>query len=125
MRGRVRLSPDTYTTNQRDIMKIEHGDTGFHVTTSTGFVLSVQYGPGNYCENYATFSYSPKGCKVPEVETVEIAIWRTDDQQFIRLGNDDVAGYVPVSLIPKIMLDLEENNLAVAIHRITSRELED
>ena len=105
-------------------MKIKHGDSGFHITTSTGFVLSVQYGAGNYCENYSTFSYSLEDHTIPEVETVEIAIWRTDDQQFIRLGNDDVAGYVPVSLIPKIMLDLEENNLAVAIHRITSEEFE-
>ena len=104
-------------------MKIKHGDNGFHIITSTGFVLSVQYGAGNYGSNYNGFNYSMKGKNVPEAETVEIAIWKNDDKQFIRLGNDDVAGYVPVSLLPKIMLDLEENNLAVAIHRITSREL--
>ena len=102
-------------------MKIKHLDKGFHLTTTTGYVLSVQYGAGNYCENYALHNFYLKGEEVPEVATVEIAIWREKDANFIPLGPDSVAGYVPVSLLPKIMLDLEEGKLEVAIDRIVNR----
>lgn len=33
---------------------ITHG-SGFHMTFSNGYTLSVQFGMGNYCEHYKTF----------------------------------------------------------------------
>ena len=28
------------------------GKKGFHITFDNGYTVSVQFGPGNYCENY-------------------------------------------------------------------------
>ena len=99
-------------------MNIKHGDKGFHITTSTGYVLSVQYGAGNYCENYCGGNYSMKGEEVPEVSQVEIAIWRTDDPRMLELNGDTVAGHVPFSLIPHIIIDLEESKFDNVIRRL-------
>jgi hypothetical protein len=102
-------------------MNIKHGDKGFHITTSTGYVLSVQYGAGNYCENYRG-NFGMKGEEVPEVSTVEIAIWRTDDSRMIEIdGGSQVAGHVQFSLIPHIIIDLESNNLDSVTRRLKNR----
>lgn len=72
--------------------RITHG-TGFHMTFENGWTVSVQFGPGNYCDNYKEpFPYRDE--RVPEYESTnaECAVWGPDGQ-FVRWGDwgDDVS----------------------------------
>ena len=49
---------------------------GFHIKFSNGITLSVQFGPGNYCEKQNSMDYEkPKKVDRWESENAEIAIW--------------------------------------------------
>ena len=91
-------------------MKIKHGDKGFLYTTKSGYALSVQYGGGNYCGNRG-LDYRVRGEDVPETSDCEIALWNTNtkDQPFIPLSeNETVRGWVPLDLIPHLMIALDD-----------------
>ena len=56
------------------------GGRGFHITFENGFTVSVQFGPGNYCEHYdgdilAFTSHPPR---LLESIDAEIAVWGPD-----------------------------------------------
>ena len=57
------------------------GGKGFHVTFKNGWTISVQFGPGNYCDNYdldyMSF-YNRKSGADLESTTAEIAYWGPD-----------------------------------------------
>ncbi|GAG44524.1 unnamed protein product, partial [marine sediment metagenome] len=36
---------------------------GFHVTFKNGWTVSVQFGAGNYCDNYEDMDYTPESPK--------------------------------------------------------------
>lgn len=70
------------------------GSKGFHLTFANGYTLSVQFGPGNYCEhrNHPTYS-APRGCDW-SLEGAEIAILAPSGA-FLPLDNGDkVAGWL-------------------------------
>ena len=100
-------------------MKIKHGDKGFHFTTESGYVLSVQYGAGNYCENQH-ISFDARGEAVPESEDCEIAIWMAGpgNQPFLDLNGDQVANRVPIALIPQILVDLQGERMECVLHTL-------
>ena len=70
---------------------------GFHITFRNGVTVSVQFGGGNYCQNYddAIVSNLPKGA---ESIDAEIAIWDKNGKwltkEFRPNINDDVIGRV-------------------------------
>ena len=67
------------------------GNKGFRITFSNGWTASVQWGGGNYCENYSirnTF-----GDVVPASKDAEIAAWDKNDVWF-NFGGDEVKGNV-------------------------------
>ena len=63
------------------MFKITSGK-GFHITFANGYTVSVQFGPGNYCENYQKSVPNPKSYEKLESEcgekgskTAECAVW--------------------------------------------------
>ena len=102
-------------------MKIKHGDKGFLYTTNSGYALSVQYGGGNYCGNRA-IDYRVRGEDVPETSDCEIAMWKegpslSEAGGFLPLSDaaiddtfsaDTVRGWVPLDLIPHLMIALDD-----------------
>lgn len=79
------------------------GTKGFHVRTPSGWTLSVQFGGGNYCDNYdEPINDEP----VPPSANAEIAVWETsnfDERGWLDLGDDDVAGHVTVLQVVDIL----------------------
>ena len=100
-------------------MKIKHGNKGFLYTTKSGYALSVQYGSGNYCGN-SRISFDVRGEAVPETSDCEIAMWAEIDGKcgpFLPLSDaakddafsaDTVRGWVPLDLIPHLMIALQD-----------------
>lgn len=77
---------------------------GFQVTVN-GYILSVQFGPGNYCGN-RHMSYSElKSGNACKCETAEIALWANDEKQaFVPLlNNNDVAGWIKADKVAAIL----------------------
>lgn len=65
---------------------------GFHVTFANGWTVSVQFGRGNYCDNYdAVGSW---GDPVPPSRTAEIAAWPSGGDMIVIDDGDTVRGYV-------------------------------
>lgn len=101
-------------------MKIKHGERGFHITTDSGYVLSVQYGSGNYCQNQNS-PFDATGDDLPESRDCEIAIWKDDGNlrsPMIEINGSQVTGWVPMELIPQIMLDLQADRFESVCHAL-------
>ncbi len=75
---------------------------GFRMTFENGFEISVQWGPGNYCEKRdADFGLSEKS-KFWESCSAEIAIFYKDDSM-VSLGQDTVEGWVSADQVAKVI----------------------
>ena len=77
---------------------------GVRLKFDNGYELSVQIGPGNYCENYGTpFGRMNEIPTLIDCETAEIAVfckgrWCDPNPPFAFLeGQTDVRGYVPLN----------------------------
>lgn len=83
----------TMNTGSNMGFKITQG-RGFHMTFDNGWTASVQWGSGNYCENFdldarsADANAGANGSK-----TAEIAAW-DKDRNWYNFGDDTVKGYV-------------------------------
>jgi hypothetical protein len=53
------------------------GGKGFHITFANGFTVSVQFGPGNYCDNYHDRISPENAVRAGEEgsNTAECAVW--------------------------------------------------
>ena len=71
---------------------------GFQITFENGYSVSVQFGPGNYCENM-DLPYN-HGEEVPMSNTAETALISPDG--FVAYQGDDVQGHMS----PKDVLEL-------------------
>ena len=71
---------------------------GFQITFENGYSVSVQFGPGNYCEN-KDLPYN-HGEEVPMSNTAETALISPDG--FVEYRGDDVQGH----MAPKDILEL-------------------
>lgn len=83
------------------------GETGVTVLLLTDYVLSIQWGPGNYCSNKVAGFVAYPVTDVEQYwdcENAEIAIWTVSDTEFIQFEGwtDEVAGWVPVDQILRI-----------------------
>lgn len=74
---------------------------GFHITFPNGIVLSTQFGPGNYGDNYdKPFLYGEHAPRSYEADKVEIAIFRADGtgdwltKEYSKDLDDDVMGRI-------------------------------
>ena len=79
--------------------KLINGEQGMHFEYPNGLTLSIQHGPGHYCDN--RWEREPSD----PTETVEIALINRDTDEFIYLNDsvDAVIGGCPVSALPTIM----------------------
>lgn len=66
------------------------GRKGWHVTFENGWTVSVQFGGGNYCDNYDQPIGSDR--EVPASRNAEVAAWDANGE-WLPLGDcDDVIG---------------------------------
>lgn len=60
---------------------------GFHITYENGYTVSVQFGPGNYCDNYdRDIGRDEERCGREGSSTAECAVW-ADGGELIEHGN--------------------------------------
>lgn len=92
---------------------------GFHMTFDNGCTISVQFGPGNYCDNYDLSFDAPRqmidGDLFLESKDAEIGIWDKlghwiTKEFFPENGGDDVVGR------------LSANEVADLIAKVVARE---
>ncbi len=70
------------------------GQKGFHVTFENGWTVSVQFGPGNYCENYDRhIGGDEKESGERGSGTAETAVWPLDGNLVDRGDGDTVQGH--------------------------------
>lgn len=92
------------------IPQFRAGGSGFHIMFSNGITVSVQFGPGNYCQNHdKPFSEKPLAARCADAE---IALydrngeWRTKEAHLAVTGEDagdDVLGQVSPDDVVKYM----------------------
>ena len=75
------------------------GGKGFQLTFPNGWTASVQWGAGNYCENYNVMEYRNPFVVNPDLrkyesQTAEIAAWDRDGVWHKFDTGDTVKGYV-------------------------------
>lgn len=79
------------------------GKKGFHVTFANGWTVSVQFGPGNYCDNYDLNIFDDAELAGNRGSTTaETAVWGPDGEMIDR-GNGDT---VQPRQTPAQVLDL-------------------
>ena len=83
------------------------GGKGFHLTFPNGVTVSVQFGPGNYCDNYDDDIMEwvmAKGKGTVESMTAEVAIWKKGGAWITNeySGDGEVIGYKNINEVWKI-----------------------
>ena len=76
---------------------------GFRMTFENGFEISVQWGPGNYCERKDEDFDKPQEERFWESRTAEIAIFDSKDNSMITLGEDNVDGWLTPDKVAKVI----------------------
>ena len=78
------------------------GNRGFHMTFENGYTVSVQFGKGNYCDNYdLPLSYVVEEKTVPDSKNAETALIG-GDKKFVRYLHNEVQK----NMTPEMVLDL-------------------
>ena len=83
---------------------------GFRMTFENGFAISVQWGPGNYCEKKDEDFDKPQKERFWESCSAEIAVIDTNNNMqenssvgMISLGRDTVEGWVSADQVAKVI----------------------
>ena len=76
---------------------------GFRMEFDNGFEISVQWGPGNYCERKDEDFDKPQEERFWESRTAEIAIFDSKDDSMITLGKDNVDGWLTPDKVAKVI----------------------
>jgi len=93
---------------------------GFHITFANEVTVSVQFGPGNYCDNRNMSYDEPREKTTLKSQTAEIAIyesngtWLTRFCPVIENKGDDVSGWVKPDCVLASLLwaqSLNKNNI--------------
>ena len=77
---------------------------GFRMGFKNGFEISVQWGPGNYCERKDEDFDKPQEERFWESRTAEIAIFDSKDDSMITLGKDNVDGWLTPDKVAKVII---------------------
>ena len=68
------------------------GKKGFHITFENGFTVSVQFGPGNYCDNYdMEIGRDEERAGKEGSYTAECAVWGSDGEMIDRWDGNTVS----------------------------------
>jgi hypothetical protein len=91
---------------------------GFTMTFANGYEISVQFGPGCYCQHrYAPINAHHRtdfADRVWDCEDAEIAVIRPDGS-FLRLGFDTVRGWVKSDEVAAIIAALASDPESLAV----------
>lgn len=82
---------------------------GFHLTFANGWTVSVQIGPGNYCDNYrnSMFEFYNNKPRSLESSNAEIAAWDKEGNWYKFSGDlDTVKGYVVPDKIAEFIAEI-------------------
>ena len=84
---------------------------GFHMTFENGLTVSVQWGAGNYCDNYCPEDLDFSFKKDAASNTAEVAILRGNEflnpQDFVSYeigGDGEVVGYLSPSEVVDLLI---------------------
>lgn len=81
------------------------GKKGFHYTFENGVTVSVQFGSGNYCDNYTKDLKSVIVTEYVKCNNAEVAVWDKDGA-WITSEYEDNGDEVLPSKTPKKVLDI-------------------
>ena len=84
---------------------------GFHITFENGYTVSVQFGPGNYCQNYdAEIGSAEEESAAEGSDTAECAVWGPDSGMIAHpaFDGDTVGGYMTPADVLKLLNWAEE-----------------
>ena len=76
---------------------------GFRMGFDNGFEISVQWGPGNYCERKDEDFDKPQEERFWESRTAEIAIFDSKDDSMITLSENNVDGWLTPDKVAKVI----------------------
>lgn len=76
---------------------------GFHITFENGWTVSVQFGGGNYSDNYHSRIYDGP---VPHSRTAEVAAWPNGGEMISFNGEDTVLGWQTPAQVLAVMNDI-------------------
>jgi len=81
------------------------GKKGFHVSFDNGYTVSVQFGPGNYCDNYSReIGRDEEACGKDGSSTAECAVWNASGVMLKQRGwNDTVRGHMNAEQVLKLL----------------------
>ena len=76
---------------------------GVHMLFPSGFTVSIQFGPGNYCDHYSRkIGKDEEACGKEGAAAVECAIWR--EKGLIAMKNGDtVQGYMSIMEVLELL----------------------
>lgn len=88
---------------------------GFSMTFENGNTVSVQWGPGNYCDHYALWRpfTAPSTKDSWESQTAEAAAWDADGK-WHNFGSDEVKGYLSPTEVAEFIGFVATNQLDVS-----------
>lgn len=78
-----------------------HRTKGFHIMLSNGWTLSVQFGGGNYCDNYDA-EIGKQWWPECQSSTAEIAMWKNGGSM-VNINGDTVEGYVNADTVARVI----------------------
>ena len=86
------------------MFKITNGK-GFHIKFANGFMMSVQWGPGNYCDNYGmdyseTREAGERGSKVAEIAVFD------HKNEWYPVDGSDVTGHMSPDDVLALMVKI-------------------
>ena len=97
---------------------------GFRMTFKNGFAISVQWGPGNYCEKKDEDFDKPMDERFWESCNTEIAVIDTNNRMqenstagMILLGRDTVEGWVSADQVAKVIAIVQSSKTTEEIQQ--------
>ena len=90
---------------------------GFRMGFKNGFEISVQWGPGNYCERKDEDFNKPQEERFWESRTAEIAIFDSKDDSMITLGKDNVDGWLTPDKVAKVIAIVQSSKTTEEIQQ--------
>ena len=97
---------------------------GFRMGFENGFEISVQWGPGNYCERQDEDFNKPEKSDFWSSRSAEIAIFDTNNRiqensstGMISLGRDTVEGWVSADQVAKVIAIVQSSKTTEEIQQ--------
>lgn len=96
---------------------------GFNLTFANKWQISVQWGPGNYCERKNDDFDTPKKQNYWVSNSAEVAVWKGDGKQsFVPLQFDSVEGWCSTNKVAE-MITIVSNAKSTLTNKQMSNKL--